>query len=121
MKALDNAKLFANKRKATFQQDSAPGHIIRPVIAKIDSKFPNSWTHGVWPGNSPDFNVIESVWGVLQDSVFIHPIPKNREQLIQRVRKTWESLNPKYLRNLVHSFPKRIEQAINNEGQNTDY
>jgi transposase-like protein len=121
LSAINNRALIRNKRKATFQQDSAPGHKIRSVIDKIESTFPNSWTEGVWSGNSPDFNVIEHVWSVLQDSVFETPIPRTREELIQRVRQKWFSLTREYLSSLVHSFPKRIEQAINNEGGHTDY
>ena len=102
-------------------QDSAPGHNVPPVISKIEATFQNSWTVGIWPGNSPDFNIIEPVWGLLQDSVLKTPIPKNREELICRVRETWFTLKPEYLKKLVHSFPNRIEQALNNEGGNTDY
>lgn len=50
LNALQDDKLFTCKRLATMQQDSAPGHITKTVIAKIEAKFPNSWTHGIWPG-----------------------------------------------------------------------
>ncbi|XP_054168970.1 uncharacterized protein LOC128966180 [Oppia nitens] len=119
--AINDPLTIGNKRKATLCQDSAPGHNIRSVINKITSTYPNSWTVGKWPGNSPDFNLIEPVWSVLKDSVHKNPIPKNRDQLIRRVRETWNSLNPDYLKKLVHSFPNRIKQAIDNCGGNTDY
>jgi hypothetical protein len=121
LNSLKNKTLFTNQRKATFQQDSAPGHNIRPVINKIQSTFPHSWTVGIWSGNSPDFNVIEHVWSVLQNSVFEHPVPRNREELVTRVREKWFSLKVQYLKKLVHSFPRRIEEAINNEGKHTNY
>jgi transposase len=121
LSAINNPKLIPNKRKATFMQDSAPAHNIRPVIEKIESTFPESWTQGFWPGNSPDFNVIEPVWGVLQESVFEKPTPRNREELIQRIKNKWSNLSPDYLTNLVESFPKRVEEAINNEGGHTNY
>ena len=121
MNAINNRQLINNKRKATFLQDSAPAHNVRPVIEKIESTFQNSWTSGTWSGNSPDFNVIEPVWNVLQESVFEKSIPRNREELIKRIKDTWFSLKPEYLQKLVHSFPKRIEQALNNEGGHTTY
>ena len=42
LNAINDPELISNKRKATFQQDSAPGHNIRPVIEKNESTFPNS-------------------------------------------------------------------------------
>jgi len=121
LRAINDTKLIPNKRKATMQQDSAPGHNVRPVIQKIQSTFRYAWTHGVWSGNSPDFNCIEPLWGVLQDSVFELPFPRTRDQLVARVQQKWHSLDPQLLRKLVHSFPNRIEEAINNEGRHTRY
>ena len=121
LNALNDPKLIANKNKATFMQDSAPPHNTKSVIKKIEDNFPMTWTKGVWPGNSPDLNVIEHVWNVLRESVFIEPKPKTRDQLMTRVREKWFSLTPEYLSNLVHSFPNRITETINNEDGNTNY
>jgi len=121
LKAIGDKRLIRNRRKTTLCPDSAPGHNIRPVISKIQSTFPNSWTFGIWPGNSPDFNVIEHVWNVLQESVHKCPIPKSREQLVARVRETCNSLEPGYHKSLVHSFQSRIDEAINNNGGHTTY
>ena len=121
LNAIKSQALIPNKKKATFMQDSATCHNVRPVIQKIECTFPNSWTSGIWSGNSPDLNVIEPVWGILQDSVFENPRPRNREELVDRIQKSWHSLDPRYLANLVHSFPRRIEEAINNEGGHTSY
>ena len=97
MNAINNSQLFSNKRKATFQQDSAPGHNIKAVIDRIEEVYPNSWTKGVWSGKSPDFNVLEHVWSVLQNSVFEDPKPKNREQLIRRVREICPFIPEKHI------------------------
>ena len=121
LNALNDPKLNSNKNRATFMQDSAQPHNTKSVIKEIEDSFPMTWTKGVWPGNSPDLNVIEHVWNVLQESVFIEPKPKTRDELITRVREKWFSLTPEYLSNLVHSFPNRITQTINNEGGNTNY
>ena len=55
------------------------------------------------------------------DSVLIPPRPYDRESLIKRVENVWYSINKEYLKNLVESFPKRIEEVINNEGGHTKY
>lgn len=75
----------------------------------------------MWPGKSPDLNVIEHLWAILKDLVFIPPRPHDRESLIKRVENVWYSINKEYLKNLVESFPKRIEEVINNEGGHTRY
>ena len=121
LEAINDPSLIRNKNKASLMQDSAPCHVIRSVINKIRNTYPNSWTKGFWPSNSPDFNVIEHVWSVLQELVLVETVPRTREELVARVEQKWYSLDKNYLKNLVHSFPRRIEQAINREGKNTDY
>ena len=118
---MNNKGLMPNPKYTTFLQDSAPVHTKSSVIKKIKATFPNVWKKGLWPGNSPDLNVIEQEWSKLQESVFEKPVPNNRQELIERVKKTWYSLDISYLQNLVCSFPKRIDQVINNNGGSTDY
>ena len=120
LKAINNRDLIRCRRKATLQQDSAPGHNTKS-IKKIETTFPHSWTKGVWPGNSPDLNVIQHVWSVLKNSVFVAPKPKTRDQLITRVQETWNSLDADYLSKLVHSFPERISQVKDNQGGHTTF
>jgi hypothetical protein len=121
LKAADDNTLFPNLKKVTFMQDGAPGHNYTPVINKLESRFDRLWTRGVWPGSSPDLNVIEHLWAELQDSVFIEPRPTNRQELIDRVQNKWKSFTKSQLRNLVESFPNRIKETINNEGKHTSY
>jgi transposase len=64
---------------------------------------------GVYPGSSPDFNVIEHLWAELKGSVFIEPRPTNRQELIDRVQNKLKSFTKSQLRNLVESFPNRIK------------
>ena len=121
LKAINNRDLIRCRRKATLQQDFAPGHNTKSVIKKIETTFSHSWTKGVWPGNSPDLNVIEHVWSVLQNSFIITSKPKTRDQLIKRVQETWNSLDADYLSKLVHSFSKKISEVIDNQGGHTTY
>jgi hypothetical protein len=75
----------------------------------------------VWPGNSPDLNVIEHIWGLLQDSVFKQPMPHNRGELIKRVQETWSSIDLNYLSTLAQSLPNRVAAVRAAEGGHTDY
>lgn len=119
--AMTNNELIPNPKLATLLQDSAPAHIYKPVLVQIKANFPKVWSKGLWPGNSPDLNVIEHVWNVLQESVFKPPRPNNRQKLIERVKDTWFALDQNYLKKLVESFPLRIHQLIDNNGGHTDY
>ena len=102
---------------AVLMQDGARAHTARASIEKIKEEFNDVWQD--WPGNSQDLNVIENVWATLQDSVFEAPRPRNREQLIDRVKKTWNELPQTYLSNLVNAFPKRINDVLAAEGGTT--
>ena len=81
----------------------------------------NFWSKGVWPGNSPDLNLIENLWAILQEKVFDNPRPKNRSELIARVKKTWDSIPTSLLAKLYASYYKRIEAVIDSDGGSTRY
>jgi hypothetical protein len=45
-----------------FQQDCAPGHMSRDVLLRL--RF-HMRLFGLWPANSPDWNMIKHVWGMM--------------------------------------------------------
>lgn len=49
------------------------------------SYFGAVWTD--WSGNYLDLNSIENILSMIQESVFKHPKPKNRDQLIFRFKQ----------------------------------
>ena len=42
----------------------------------------------VWPGNAAAFNVIEPLWNLIQEAVFLEPRPSNRDQFIESLTAT---------------------------------
>ena len=48
------------------------------------------------------------MWAKLQVSVFRQPRPRNKEQLIAKVKEEWASIAQEITMNLVKSFRKRI-------------
>ena len=70
-----------------FQQDGAPVHTARIV---------KNWLSGknidflVWPGSSPDLNVIEDCWTVLKRMVAGRH-PASMDDLIKSIPEVWET------------------------------
>lgn len=111
--------LVPPKAKIIFQQDCAPAHTARTTQEFLA-------THGIeqlpWPGNSPDQNIIENLWATVARKVNEFPtLPRNAQELWERVLQAWESIGIQYAQQLYRSIPKRIQELINSEGGATHY
>jgi len=75
-----------------------------------------------WPGNSPDLNPIENVWSWMKRQLKEAPCT-NLEQLKREILELWcqKMEDCEYLRNLVESMPRRLEEVIQREGAMTKY
>lgn len=91
------------------------------VHEDVGSRPCSTWGKGVWPGNSPDVNPIENLWGILKDSAYEDPKPTNMETLVARFRKKWFSLPVQLLKNMSESFKSRIEEVLDAQGGKTTY
>ena len=76
-----------------------------------------------YPAKSPDINVIENVWGIMQRQWNSGTL-KTEDDLMNYVFDTWRQINIKYPylgRNLVHSVPKRLQEVYVRSGYWTRY
>jgi transposase len=118
---MNDRSLFPVKQKITFMQDGAPAHAAKETMKILKEEINKFWSKGIWPGNSPDLNPLESLWAILKDSAYENPKPHDRETLVARFQEKWNTLPTKLLRKLSESFKHRVQEMLNNEGKFTKY
>ena len=84
IQAMTSGGLCPHPSKAVLMQDGVRAHTAKATLELLKKHNFNVWPD--WPGNSPDFNVIEHVWARLQESCFKEPCTRNRQQLNDRVQ-----------------------------------
>lgn len=69
-----------------------------------------------WPGNIPDFNLIEHVWAKSQLKYECEKITTMAE-LKETIEKTWyDGIADEYLSGLYTFMPKRVKSVIKDKG-----
>lgn len=103
----------------TFQQDLAPCHTSRKVQQFMKNNNINTMT---WPGNSPDLNPIENLWGIVKKKLRKHDCT-TKTKLIEAILQTWfhDAEIKKMCSTLVHSMPNRVQSVIAAKGGHIKY
>jgi len=73
-----------------------------------------------WPSQSPDMNPIEHFWRIvkLKRRGFK---ATSKEDLFNKIKSIWKSLDLATLKNLIESMPRRIQAVIEAKGGRTKY
>lgn len=100
-----------------FQQDNAPVHSSRATRAWMEK---NDVPVMNWQPYSPDFNIIENVWGLPLTKLRADP-PETLEGLRIRIFQLWSELSPDYIQNRYDSLPRRVQSVLEKGGYPTKY
>ena len=104
---------------AIYQQDNAPAHKKREVMAFLKAQTFETLD---WPPQSPDLSPIEWIWNVLKMKIkAMNPRPRGKNALIENVLRLWDEFEDEMRFKIVDTFEKRIEQCIARNGGFTDF
>ena len=116
----DFATIFGAGNTAwTFVHDGASAHKAAPTntwLTRNVPRFITSGPDGDWPAKSPDLNIIEQVWGIIEGELD-KKRPKTLATLKTRVREIWDSLDIDIVRKQVKSMKTRLKFIINSGGE----
>ena len=102
-----------------FQQDNAPSHTSKQTKRWMEQKQIQQLS---WPPQSPDLNLIEHLWDVLQRQINSRPLlPKTLSELKVALVEEWRAIPGSILEKLVEGMPKRLEELRKARGLNTRY
>ena len=72
----------------------------------------------LWPGNSPDLNMIEPAWPHLKRVTTRKGAPKNRAEAEIAWKNAWDELEQWRIQAWIERIPRHIEEIIRLEGGN---
>jgi len=110
------AKLCALERPDTIvQEDNAPAHAhhIQEGVYNL-----HEVKRLLWPGNSPDLNMIEPSWFWMKKRTISRGAPATKPALKAAWFKAWNELPQSQVQAWIERIPRHIEEVIRLEGGN---
>ena len=78
--------------------------------------------HVDWPARSPDLNLIEHVWNMLQVAILQSPVqPRTLVELGNALTEEWNNLEMAAIQRLIASMRRHCEAVIASRGSHTSY
>lgn len=77
-----------------------------------------------FPPKSPDLNIIENVWAMLQKKINIKLRNRNistKQHLIKIIEESWKEIPTEFIVNCILSMPNRLREVIRMRGAQTRY
>ena len=73
-----------------------------------------------WPAQSPDLNLIENLWSIMENRVSKRII-WNSTDLWAAIEEEWNAISPNMISSLYRSMPSRISAVLRNKGHHCKY
>ena len=106
---------FAAKHGLTVQEDGAPAHSHKENDI-VYSLF--NVRKLLWPGNSPDLNMIEPCWWWMKRRTVLHRNYDKKPELRRIWLQQWEELSQERIQRWVKRIIRHIREVIRLEGGN---
>lgn len=100
------------KREFKFMQDNSPIHISKSTVQFLHQ---NNIPLCIWPGNSPDANIIENLWSYMTwklKNVIVHDV----EEYWKEIQDVWYNIPTEYIHGLYESLPARMAAIVKARG-----
>ena len=97
-----------------FQQDNAPAHKSQTTLAVLKELGINVLPN--WPPYSPDLNIIEVVWAIMEARVE-KANPNTIDELKDVIKDVWEHLSFATINGLVETMERRLKAVNENPGR----
>lgn len=98
-----------------IQEDNAPSHA-HEYIGKVYSL--QGVMRMLWPGNSPDLNMIEVCWPWMKRETTRHGAPRTRAEAERAWKKAWRDLPQEKIQMWIERIMRHIQEVIALEGGN---
>lgn len=109
------------KGDAFYQDDKAPVHTAR-IVQDWFSQHEGEVSHLPWPPQSPDINIIEPLWSVLERNLRArYPPPSSLKELAIVLHEEWYKIPLQIIQDLYLSIPRRLQAVLQAKGYPTPY
>lgn len=96
-----------------FQQDGATPHTAKYTMDSI-SEICDVMIN--WPPNSPDLNIIEMIWSLMEKTINFYS-PQNKEELKDAIKYAWNAISIETINKLYDSFIRKCFICLENHGK----
>lgn len=114
---IQSAESLALKEDFAFYQDNDPKHTSGVVQSWLVWNCPHNLKP---PAQSPDLNVIENLWAILDTNIRSRNI-SNKNELKTALVEEWGKIRPETTKKLVASMPTRLKAVLDQKGGHTKY